>query len=266
MPTKTKVLDYGNFVHSPELPVDREFSEYLDVVDDLLEKCRRVEQEWDRSPTSPELNQQKSDLDEVLKDLVTSLHDRYTIKSVMRDPAFLPVSQFFTQSRPISEPFSILHCTLGMPLHTAHRFQSDRDLAGVDAALDEDTPLPWFQRGPHNRPCYLFGEYVWELKPSEVKQTDEGITLLFLETSEKHRRDQSGQDYLRTTIPTSTDFIPEKVRGLVWRRTRGKCATCGGREGLEFDYITPVNRGGTATPENIQLLCSRCHRRKNGAW
>jgi len=265
MPTKTKVLDYGNFVHSPELPVDPTFSEYLDFVDDLLEQTRRAEEEWNRSPSSPELKKQKEALDEVLSDLVASLRDRYTIKTVTQDPTFLRVSHFFTEYCPISQPFSILHCTLGMPLHTALRFQSDRDLADINAALDEDTPFPWLQRGPHNRPCYLFGECVWELKPSEVQQTDEGIALLFLENSEKRRRDRSRDTYLRTTIPTSVDFIPEKVRVLVWRRTRGKCAVCGNREGLEFDYITPANQGGTATPQNIQLLCSRCYRRKNGA-
>ena len=60
------------------------------------------------------------------------------------------------------------------------------------------------------------------------------------------------------------DYIPEKVRLLVWRRSRGKCAKCGGRKGLDFDFIKPMKRSGTAAPQDIQLLCEDCLREKSG--
>ena len=264
MPTKTTILDYGNFVLSPELPENREFSEYLDCVDRALKRERSVPAHGNRSPFSPESQQRGVDLDDVLTQVASAPEARYTIKRVKQDPAFLPVSQFFARYRPISEPFSILHCNLDVPLHTKHRFQTGRDLAQINAALDEDTPFPWFQLGPHHQPCYLFGRHVWELKPSEARQTDEGIVLLFLETSEKHRDGRTDLGCAQTTITTGADFIPDKVRVLVWRRARGKCDVCGAHEGLEFDYLTPANKGGSPTPQNIRLLCARCYRQKNG--
>ena len=59
--------------------------------------------------------------------------------------------------------------------------------------------------------------------------------------------------------------IPEAVRLLVWRRDGGKCTTCGSQERLEFDHIIPVDRGGSSTARNIQLLCERCNRQKGAS-
>ena len=58
--------------------------------------------------------------------------------------------------------------------------------------------------------------------------------------------------------------IPDDVRVLVWRRDGGTCVTCGVQERLEFDHIIPVEKGGSSTARNIQLLCEKCNR-QNGA-
>ena len=50
------------------------------------------------------------------------------------------------------------------------------------------------------------------------------------------------------------------VKMHVWRRDDGKCVRCGGREGVWFDYIVPVRQGGSATEQNIRLMCWRCRR------
>ena len=55
-----------------------------------------------------------------------------------------------------------------------------------------------------------------------------------------------------------------KGRALVWRRYAGRCCTCDalvGRQGV-VDHIVPLSRGGTHGVENLQLLCSPCHKRK----
>ena len=266
MPTKTGMLDAGNYVHSPEAPQDPAFLEYLDLADRLLGNWREAREASERSPLSSELKRRKEELDGALSDFVDSFRSRYTVRSVRRDPTFLPVSHFFAQYRPLRKPFSILHCNLGTPLHTVHAFRDYSDLARLNAALDEDTPFPWWQSGPHDRPCYLFGECVWELKDSEAKQSDEGLVLMFLEMTEQHRQthDGVGSGYTRPTVIADNDFIPEKVRMLVWRRSRGKCDKCGRRGGLDFDFIRPIRRGGTATPEDLQLLCPRCLSEKSG--
>jgi len=76
--------------------------------------------------------------------------------------------------------------------------------------------------------------------------------------------DRVGGGYATSTATPGADYVPEKVRLLVWRRSRGKCAKCGGREGLDFDFIRPMQRGGTAAPEDVQLLCGDCLRQKSG--
>ena len=186
MPTMTQMLDEGNFVYSPEAPQNGAFLKYLDFADRLLNSWRAACDAAEGSPISRELVKRKEEMDQVVDGFVDSVKSRYTIKHVKQDPHFLPVSQFFARYGPLREPFSILHCNLGMPLHTIHSFQDYDDFAQINAALNEDTPFLWRQSGPHNRPCYLFGEHVWELKDSETKQSDAGLVLLFLDMPVHH--------------------------------------------------------------------------------
>lgn len=266
MPTRTRLLDYGNFVCSPNLPPNPAFSEYLGYADRLLAEWRQAEEEWKRSPFSPEPERRKRALDAAVSGFVASFNGRYGIKRVEQDAAFLPFSQFLAEYRPLRKPFSVLHCNLGLPLHTVRTFDGYADLAGINAALDEKKPLGWWQSGPHGQPCYLFGECVWELKPSEAAQSDEGRVLLFLQRSDEegHRREWLSRSRSQIATDLTADFIPEKLRVLVLRRDRRKCVQCGSQEQLEFDYIVPPNRGGSCTPKNLQMLCNRCWHQKHG--
>ena len=260
MPTKTRLLDDGNFVYSPEVPPNATFLEYLDYADRLLGEWHQVSDAWNGAPFSAELGQRKKELDRAVSSFVDSFRPHYTIRSVRQDPTFWSVSQFLAQNRPLQKPFSILHCNLEMPLHTVHAFGGHGDLAQVNAALEQDNPLPWWRSGPHGRACYLFGDCVWELKESETGQSDEGLVLLFLEMTDKYRQHHEQVATARPSPLAMADnsFIPEEVRVAVWRRCRGKCAKCGSREGLDFDIVKPVKRGGTATPAHVELLCSAC--------
>jgi hypothetical protein len=58
------------------------------------------------------------------------------------------------------------------------------------------------------------------------------------------------------------DPIPEDVKLLVWARDGGCCVRCGSKEGLHFDHIIPVVKGGGNTAENVQILCQSCNLRK----
>jgi HNH endonuclease len=55
------------------------------------------------------------------------------------------------------------------------------------------------------------------------------------------------------------------LRMHVWWRDQGRCVVCGEREGVWFDYIVPVRKGGSNTEDNIRLLCEGCKRRNKGA-
>jgi 5-methylcytosine-specific restriction endonuclease McrA len=56
--------------------------------------------------------------------------------------------------------------------------------------------------------------------------------------------------------------IPDRVRRRVWQRDRGACVVCGTREGVRFEPIIPVGRGGLNTVRNLELRCASCQRLK----
>jgi len=260
MPTKTKMLDYGGFVHSPEAPMSAEFAAYLRQIDPLLAAWRDAADQWSQSRFSLELMERKKIAQREFDDFAAGYQDTYTIQHVERDPTFLPIVRFFARYRPIRRPFSILHCSLDLPLHTVYAFENDDDLECVNAALGRTTPLRWWQDGPSSHPCYLFGQWVWELKPTELHSSDKGLTLLFEKTTEK---DQLQRDRLQHNLsdsigPPDEQYIPEAVRSSVWRRDGGKCARCGSREGVDFCIAAAGAHGNTATAQRVQLLCARC--------
>ena len=59
------------------------------------------------------------------------------------------------------------------------------------------------------------------------------------------------------------DPIPEDVKLLVWARDGGSCVRCGSKQGLHFDHIIPVAKGGGNFQENIQILCQPCNLKKS---
>jgi hypothetical protein len=268
MPSPTNLLDNGDFVCSPETPPKPAFCKYLDFADRLLAQWREIDERWKWSPLDSELVRQKSELDRAVSDFVETFRTRYGIKNVEQDPAFWPVSRFFRERRPICEPFSILHTDRAMPLHTVYEFRGHDDLARLNAALDEDTPLGWWRNGPHDLPCYLFGDCVWERKPSEVEISEPGMVLVFLDMSEKHqqRRDRLIRAYspFSNTSVLAEEFIPEKTRHFVWRRARGRCEKCGGSDGLDFALLGTTIRGGNPGPQSVQMLCGRCRDSRRG--
>lgn len=59
--------------------------------------------------------------------------------------------------------------------------------------------------------------------------------------------------------------IADDVKQLVWQRDGGRCRSCGSTTELQFDHVIPVSMGGASTPENLQILCGPCNRRKGAA-
>lgn len=52
--------------------------------------------------------------------------------------------------------------------------------------------------------------------------------------------------------------IPKSVEVAVWRRDLGKCAKCGSSDMLRYEYIIPIEKGGSNALENVRLLCEIC--------
>jgi len=64
----------------------------------------------------------------------------------------------------------------------------------------------------------------------------------------------------------------DKMKREAYERQEGVCPHCKGEnkkkkweiEEMEADHITPWHEGGKTTPENCQMLCKDCNRRKSG--
>jgi 5-methylcytosine-specific restriction endonuclease McrA len=61
-------------------------------------------------------------------------------------------------------------------------------------------------------------------------------------------------------------FTESQKRGA-YERQEGICPVCTEHwefEEMEGDHITPWHSGGKTSPENCQMLCAECNRRKSG--
>ena len=62
-----------------------------------------------------------------------------------------------------------------------------------------------------------------------------------------------------------TEVVPDSIRFNILSKSGGRCALCGATKKdrmLDVDHIIPRSRGGKTTPENLQVLCSKCNRSK----
>lgn len=60
-------------------------------------------------------------------------------------------------------------------------------------------------------------------------------------------------------------FSPKMAR-TAYERQKGICPKCGKHfaiEEMQADHITPWSKGGKTVPENCQMLCADCNRRKS---
>lgn len=58
-------------------------------------------------------------------------------------------------------------------------------------------------------------------------------------------------------------FTAEDVKNILSAQL-GLCSTCGVdlAAGYHIDHIVPLSKGGTSWPDNLQMLCPTCNRRK----
>ena len=74
-------------------------------------------------------------------------------------------------------------------------------------------------------------------------------------------------DLLDNATESSLEKIfPYGIKSAAYERQSGLCSKCGRHfklEQMEADHITPWSEGGKTIPENCQMLCKTCNRRKS---
>lgn len=83
----------------------------------------------------------------------------------------------------------------------------------------------------------------------------------------------AGKDHLVTEDGSGYVVEPKRQRrdldseDVISRREHIKeaCVICGSTKDLECDHIVPVSAGGTHAADNLQTLCSKCHKEKSAS-
>lgn len=169
-------------------------------------------------------------------------------------------------------------------LETAIKWANDGDVEGymADHQHDEsaeplwdyfESVIEWVENTfPKKRPQFMRGapwgplhaehksdkldpakleKRVSELMSDDDVERKSGIYQYVLNGEEKHLSIRS--------------FKPGQKQSA-FERQAGNCAKCGKKfpiEEMDADHITPWSKGGKTIPENCQLLCRECNRRKS---
>ena len=94
-----------------------------------------------------------------------------------------------------------------------------------------------------------------DLTPNELMDRVEFLSQYHYEMTE-YQYECSNQRSLMTT----------QLRNQIIERDQGVCQICGKkcqRSEIEIDHIIPVSKGGKTTLSNLQVLCSKCNRKKS---
>lgn len=71
--------------------------------------------------------------------------------------------------------------------------------------------------------------------------------------------------YRRARVIAAGQDAAAVLRLRIQREGWADCANCPARclpSAVDVDHITPLSKGGTDTPDNVQVLCRPCHKAK----
>ncbi|MGB9032942.1 MAG: HNH endonuclease signature motif containing protein [Paeniglutamicibacter sp.] len=112
----------------------------------------------------------------------------------------------------------------------------------------------------------------WQFR-NKVYWDDEGLrakeVYALVLTREQRRRqhieraEQTVSAGSRPRGASSRQRIPDDLKHYIWTRDEGRCQHCGSTAELQFDHIIPLAMNGSNNPENLQILCGPCNRKKS---
>ena len=117
------------------------------------------------------------------------------------------------------------------------------------------------------------GRTYWWFKDSvyweaDGLDADQVYALLVTRDQQRQRHIQRAQAIVQQGPQDSEPrrgFISAEVRNYVFQRDGGQCTACSSKVELQFDHVIPVALGGSSEPENLQVLCGPCNRRKGAS-
>jgi len=89
-----------------------------------------------------------------------------------------------------------------------------------------------------------------------------GAIHLVPQTIHKRKEQQIQLQQAQTYSLPPGRSISQETKIKVFARDGGRCVQCGSPYDLQYDHIIPFSLGGGNGPENIQILCGPCNRRK----
>lgn len=131
-------------------------------------------------------------------------------------------------------------------------------------AQSAETPVSYMAVG--DRTYWRFAGR-WHTDNESLSQADVHALLVTraMRSEDRVKRAHTIAAQGRLPAPPKRGVISDDVRMLVWNRDNGRCRTCGSTSELQFDHVIPVSRGGGSNPENLQVLCGPCNRRKGAS-
>ena len=103
-------------------------------------------------------------------------------------------------------------------------------------------------------------------KVYDTGKLEEEIQTLLMDDDVTSKRGVYPYVLTRDERTLSLRAFTESQKRATYERQKGICPKCGEHfelGGMEADHITPWSIGGKTTPENCQMLCKDCNRRKS---
>jgi len=102
---------------------------------------------------------------------------------------------------------------------------------------------------------FVIAFFVWIL-PRELRKREEQ------DRKYAERKGITVEQLRQIRITKRARHIPNSVRNDVLARDGYQCVYCGGTDDLTIDHIFTFSRGGSNTPDNLQVLCRSCNSSK----